>query len=119
RLQSIQRSVATDGDQSVNSEFLQTRRDQVEFVFSLRIDVVARRSDECAALGRIEFRNSLKEGIQMDVGNTRVEETIETLDKAVEFNLQFIRAYHSAMNRGVQRGRVPAGGQNADTPQVY
>ena len=83
-------------------------------VLLVRIDVVARRADERAALGRIEFGNLLKQRIQVDVRHARVEEAVEALDEAEDFDPQLVGAHDGAVNGGVERRRVAAGGQNAD-----
>ena len=67
RLQTVQRAVTTDRDESINSESLQAFCDPVQFGSLLGIDVVPCRTYECAALGGIEFRDALKQRIQMNV----------------------------------------------------
>jgi hypothetical protein len=41
RLKTIQRAVAADTDQSVNSKVCQSRRNEIEFILLVGIDVVA------------------------------------------------------------------------------
>ena len=94
--------------------FVQARRDEVELVLLVRVDVVARRADERAALGRIELGNFLEQRIQMDVRHARVEQAVEALDEAEDFDPQLVGAHDGAVNGGVERGRVAAGRQNAD-----
>ena len=74
-------------DQPFDAQLCQPRRDEIEVVFLVRVDVVARRADQRAALGRIEFGNFLKERVQMHVRHARIEQAIEALDQAVDFDL--------------------------------
>ena len=114
RLQPVERAVAADGNQPFDAELLQPRRDEVELVLLVRIDVVARRADERAAFGRIELGNLLKERIQVHVRHARVEQAIEALDEPVDLDLQLVGAHDRAVNGGVERRRVATGGENAD-----
>ena len=82
--------------------------------FFVRVDVVARRADERAALGRIELGNLLKERIQMDVRHARIEQAVEALDEPVDLDPQLVGAHDRAVDGGVQRGRVAAGREDAD-----
>ena len=80
----------------------------------IRVDVVARRADERAALGRIELGNLLEQRIQMHVRHARVEQAVEPLDQPVDLDPQLVGADDRAVNGGVQRRRVAPGGQDAD-----
>ena len=82
--------------------------------FLFGINIIARRADERAAFGRIEFGNGPEERIEMDVRHARIEQAVEPLDEAEDFDLELVGARDRAMNRGVERGRVAAGGENAD-----
>ena len=82
--------------------------------FLLGIDVVARRADQRAALGRIQFRDRLKQRIQMHVRNARIEEAVESLDEAEDLDPELVGARDRAVNGGVERGRVAAGREDAD-----
>ena len=92
------------------------RRDSIRSSSSFLsgIDVIARRADERAALGRIEFGNFLEQRIEMDMRHARVEQAVEALDEADDFDLELVGAHDRAVNGGVERGRVAAGGQDAD-----
>ena len=94
--------------------FVQTRGDQVELVLLVRIDVVARRADERAALGRIELGDLLEQRIQVHVRHARVEQAVEALDEPEDFDAELVGAHDRAVDGGVQRGRVAAGRQDAD-----
>ena len=94
--------------------FVSRARNQVEFVLLVRVDVVARRADERAALGRIELGNLLEQRIQVDVRHARIEQAVEALDQPVDFNLELVGADDGAVDGGVQRRRVAAGRQDAD-----
>ena len=94
--------------------FFETRRDEVEFVLLVRVDVIARRADERAALGRIEFGNFLVQRIEMNVRHARVEQAVEALDEAEDLDLELVGAHDRAVDGGVERGRVAAGGEDAD-----
>ena len=82
--------------------------------FVVGIDVVARRADERAALGRIELRDGLEQRIQMHVRHARVEQAVEALDEPVDLDPQLVGADDGAVDGGVERRRVAAGGQDAD-----
>ncbi len=114
RLQAVERAVAADGNQPFDAQLLQSRRDQVELVGLVGVDVVPRRADERAALGRIELRDSLEQGIQVHVRHARVEEAVEALDEPVNFDPELVGAHDGAVDRRVERGRVTASRQNAD-----
>ena len=58
----------------------------------VRIDEIARRADERAALGRIELRDVLVERVQMDVRHARVEEAVEALDEADDLDPELVGA---------------------------
>src|SRR5206468_2499303 len=88
RLKAIERAVTTDADQSVDVQTFQTVRNDIEFVGSFRIDVITRRTDERAALGWIEFRNFLEQGIQMHVRHSRIEQAVEALDQSIHLDSQ-------------------------------
>ena len=88
--------------------------DEIELVLPVRIDVVARGADERAALGRIELRDLLKEGIQVHVRHLGVEQAIEALDESVDLDLQLIGAYDRAVNGGVERRSVASRGEDPD-----
>ena len=110
RLQAVEGTVASDGNQSFNAELLQTRREEINLVLIISIHVITRRTDERSALRRIELRDSLEKRIQVHVRHTRIEEAIKALDESVDFNFQLVRAHHCAMNRGVERRRVASCG---------
>ena len=114
RLQAVERAVTADGDQAFDAQLRQTRRNQVELRLLVRVDVVARRADQRAALGRIELRDLLKQRIQMHVRHARVEQAIEALDQSVDFNPKLVGAHDGAVDGGVERRRVTPGGQDAD-----
>ena len=65
-------------------------RSRSSFLFG--IHVIARRADERAALGRVEFGNFLIERIQMNVRHARIEQAVETLDEAEDFDLELVGA---------------------------
>ena len=50
----------------------------------------------------------------MDVRHARVEQAVEALDQADDFDLELVGARDRAVNGGVERGRVAAGGEDAD-----
>ena len=87
---------------------------QVELRLLVRVDVVARRADERAALGRIELGDLLEQRIQVHVRHARVEEAVEALDEPVDFNPELVGAHDGAVYGGVERRRVTSGRQNAD-----
>ena len=62
----------------------------------------------------IELRNDVEQRIEVHVGHARVQQAVEALDHAVDFDLQLIGPSHGAVDRGVQGRRVSAGGQNGD-----
>ena len=114
RLQAVERAVAADADQSFDAQLVQARGDEVELVLLVRVDVVARRADERAALGRVELGNLLKQRIEVDVRHARVEEAVEALDEPEDFDPELVGAHDGAVDGGVERGRVAAGGEDAD-----
>src|SRR6185295_18338948 len=75
-------------------------------------------SDESAALGGIDFRDFLEQRIEVDMRDTRVEETIETLDETDDFHAQLTGADDRAVDGGVERGRVASGGEDRDASHV-
>ena len=84
----------------------QTVRNDIEFVGSFGIDIVPRRTDKRAALGRIEFRNFLKQRIEMHMRCARIEQAVEAFDQSIHFDAELVRARYRAVDRGVERGRV-------------
>ena len=50
----------------------------------------------------------------MDVRHARVEQAAESLDETVDLDLALVGANDSAENRGVERGRIASGGQDAN-----
>src|SRR5688572_25107686 len=85
---------------------------QVEIFFLIGIDIVARRADQRASFGRVEFRNLLKEWIQMNVRHTRIEKTIKALDESIHFDLELICSNDRAVNGSVQRRSIASRSQN-------
>jgi len=112
--QAVERAVAADGNQPVDAKLGKTQGNEVELRLVVRVDVVARRADECAALGRIDLRDFLKQGIQMKVRHAGVEEAVEALDESVDFNPKLVGAHDGAVNGGVERRCVAPGSQDAD-----
>jgi hypothetical protein len=78
------------------------------------VDVVTRRADQGAALGGVELRDGLEERVEEDVGDARVEEAVEALDEADDFDLELVGALDGAVDGGVEGGRVAAGRQDPD-----
>jgi hypothetical protein len=107
-------AVSTDADQPLDAEFFQPRFDHVEVLFIVGINIIPGRTDERAALGGVEFGNFLKQRVEMNVRHARVEQAVEPLDEADNFDLELVGAHHRAVNGGVQRGGVAAGGQDAN-----
>ncbi len=114
RLEAVERAVAADGNQPLDAEPRETRRDAVDLRLLVRVDVVPRRADERAALGRIELRDFLEQRVQVKVRHARVEEAVEALDEPVDLNPKLVGADHRPMDRRVERRRIAAGGQDAD-----
>ena len=102
RLQAVERAVAADADQPLDAQFFQARGDQVQFLLFVRVDIIARRTDERAALGRVQFGNLLKQRIEMNVRHARIEQAVESLDQADDFDLELVGARDRAVNGGVQ-----------------
>src|ERR1700727_1272041 len=50
----------------------------------------------------------------MNMWHARIEEAVETLDEADDFDLELVGARHRALNRRVERGRVAAGSEDSD-----
>ncbi len=114
RLQAVEGTVAANANQPLDAEFFQTRFDHVEVLFVVGIHIIAGRTNERTTLGRVEFGNFLKERIEMNMRHARVEQAVEPLDQADDFDLELVGADHGAMNGGVQSRRIAAGGQDAD-----
>jgi hypothetical protein len=113
-LQTVQRAVTADANQSFDAKLFQARRDKVEIVFFVRVNKIARRANECAAFRRFEFGNILIQRIQMHVRHARIEQAVETFDEADDLDLELVGARDHAVDRGVERGRVAAGGEDSD-----
>src|SRR6185436_18952125 len=112
--EAVERAVAADADEPLDAELFQAVHDGVEFFLVVRIDKIARGADERAALGRINFRNFLVERVEEEMRDAGVEEAVEALDQAQDLDLQFARANDGAVNGGVERRRIPAGGENGN-----
>ncbi len=108
RLQSVQGAVAAHANQTFHPQLFQPREDQVQLLFVVRINVVARRTDERAALGRVQFRNFLIERVEMNVRNRRVKQAVESLDQAEDFDAKLVGANDRAVNGRVQGRCVSA-----------
>jgi hypothetical protein len=50
----------------------------------------------------------------VDVGNAGIEEAVEALDEADDFDLELVGAFDGAVDGGVEGRRVAAGGQDPD-----
>ncbi len=114
RLETVERAVAANADQAFNAKFPQAGDDLVKLLRLLGVNKIPGRTDERAALGRIEFGNFLKQRIEMDVRDARIEQAVETLDQADDFDLELVGAHDRAVDGGVERGSVAAGRENAD-----
>src|SRR5579872_3698744 len=115
RLQAIERAITADANKSLNPQLLQPGGDEVEVLLLFWIDKIARGTDERAALGGIELGNRLIERVQVNVRNTRVEQTIEALDQAEEFELELVGANNRPMDGGIEGGGVATGRKDADS----
>ena len=73
RLQAVEGAVAADADQAVQAQFAQAGGDHVQLLGFVGIDKIARRPDERAALGRVQFGNRLEERIEMHMRHPRIE----------------------------------------------
>ena len=98
-----------------DAELRQARGNEVEFVLLVRIDIIARRTDERTAFGRIEFRNFLVKRIEVNVRHTWIKEAVEAFDEADNFNPELVAANDRALDGGVERRRIAAGGEVAQT----
>ena len=79
RLQAVERAVAADGDQSFDAERREAVRDEIELGPVVRIDVVARRTDERAALGRIELGIAWNRGLRWTCGTRGLNRQLKPL----------------------------------------
>ena len=114
RLQGVERAVTADGNQPLDAQLGQACRNAIQLVLPVRIDVVPRRADESAALGRIELRDFLKQRVQMHVRHAWIEQAVEAFDEPVDLNPQLVGAHDGAVYRGVERRCITAGRQDAD-----
>jgi hypothetical protein len=87
RLQSIERAVATNADESFDSELAHPGHDHVQFLGFIGIHKVPRGADQRAAFRGIQLRNRLEQGIEVDVRNAGIEEAVEALDQSDHFDL--------------------------------
>jgi hypothetical protein len=78
------------------------------------VHVIAGRADERAALGRVQFGNLLEERIEMEMRQPGIEQGVETLDEADDFDFELIGARDRPVNGGVERRGVAACRQDAD-----
>ena len=114
RLQAVEGTVAADANEPLDAQLFQPRLDNVEVLLVFRIHIIAGRTDERAALGGVELGDFLKERVEMNVGDARIEQAVEPLDEPENLDLELVRPHHRAVDGRVQGGRVAAGGQNAD-----
>ena len=63
----------------------------------------------------IEFRDRLKERIEMHVRHSGLNRQLNPLMKPVDLDPQLVGALHRAVDRGVERRRVTACRQDADS----
>src|SRR5262249_13458277 len=78
------------------------------------VDVVARSAEDRPATGRIELGDRLKERIEMDVGNLRVQQSAEAFDDTEYFDPGPVRALNRPEDRRIEGGSVSAGCEDAD-----
>ena len=110
----VERTIATDTDESLDAELVQSRDNQIKVFLLFRVHKIARRPDQRTALGRVEFGNFLKERIEENVRDAWIKKAVEAFDKADDLDPELVRAHHRARNSGVKCGRVAAGGEDAD-----
>ena len=91
-LQAVERAIAAHANQPLNPKLLQVQRHLVQLLLVVRIDIIARGTDQRATLGRFQFGNGLKEWIEMDVRDHRIEQAVEALDDAGDFQPELVGA---------------------------
>jgi len=63
--------------------------DQIQVRGVVGIHIIAGRTDQGSANGGIEFRDRLEKRIEKDVRNLWIEEAVEALDEANDFDSEF------------------------------
>ena len=114
-LEAAQRAVAAHADQAVDLELLQPVGDLGDRLLVVRVHERARGADDGAAAGGVELRDLGEERVEVDVGDARVQQGRVALDEAVDLHAPLVGAHHRAVDRRVERRRVAAGRQDADT----
>src|SRR5262249_41621312 len=79
-----------------------------------RVNVVAGGADDGSPARRVELGDGGEERIEAYVRNTRIEEAAEPLDEPEYFDAPFAGAEYGSVNRGVERGGIAPGCQDAD-----
>src|SRR5262249_15899349 len=114
RLHAIECPVAADADQPLDMQSLQAIDDFGDRSAVAGINVVAGSANDGSAAGRVELGDGSEERIEAYVRNTRIEEAAEPLDEAEHFDAPFAGAEYGSVNRGVERGSIAPGCQDAD-----
>ena len=114
RLQPVEGAITADADQTFDAQLLKPFFNDVELFLVVRVHIVSRGPQDGPSIGRVEFRDLLEERVERNVGEPLIVETVESLDEADDLQIEFIGAFHSPVNGGVQRGRVSACRQYSD-----
>ena len=122
-LEAVQRAVAADADEAVDLQVREAGGDLLDRLAVLGVDERARGADHRAAARGVELGDLGEEGVEVDVGDARVEQRRVALDEPVHLDAPLVRTHHRAVHRGVEGRRVAAGGEDADplhavTPRV-
>ena len=117
-LHPVESAVAADADQPLDAELFQSVHNLIQLGVVVRIHEIARRANQRAALGRVHLRDFLEQRVEVDVGDALIEEAIEPFDEADDLDAQRAGADDGAMDGGVERGRVAAGGEDGDASHV-
>src|SRR5262249_42860679 len=106
--------VAADADEPFDLQASDAVGDGLDGPGVVGIDVVAGGAEDGAAAGGVELGDGAEQRGEQDVRHARVAEAAEPLDEADHTGAGLVGAGDGAVQGGVERGRVAAGGQDAD-----